>query len=122
MEANRVYIIMDLTNLQNVLSYSDPIEMTVSELLTGVYVFSIPSYQRGYRWEKKQVLQLIEDIHKFFGSSNNAAFYCLQSIVVNKSSLETIKKYNLSSNLDNNTWYEVIDGQQRLTSIHILFR
>ena len=81
--------------------------------------FFIPDYQRGYRWEKKQVLQLIEDIHKFFGSSNNAAFYCLQSIVVKKCSLETIKKYNLSSNLDNNTWYEVIDGQQRLTTLRV---
>ena len=27
--------------------------------------FFIPDYQRGYRWEEKQILQLLEDIHKF---------------------------------------------------------
>ena len=41
---------MDLTKVSDVIGYAKPIEMPVSELLTGSYSFSIPSYQRGYRW------------------------------------------------------------------------
>ena len=47
-------------------------------------------------------------------------FYCLQPIVIKCCEEETIKQHNLSSNLDDNIWYEVIDGQQRLTTIHII--
>lgn len=32
--------------------------------LTGLY-FNIPYYQRGYRWEVKQVLDLLDDLFEF---------------------------------------------------------
>ena len=46
---------MDLTNIYNIIGHAEPIEMPVSELLTGSFTFSIPSYQRGYRWESSEV-------------------------------------------------------------------
>ena len=37
----------------------------VAELITTKQHFVIPSYQRGYRWEEKQVVDLLEDICGF---------------------------------------------------------
>ena len=68
----------------------------------------IPSYQRGYRWTQRQVTQLLEDIWDFIQTGEEkprTAFYCLQPLVVRK--------------LDDGR-YEVVDGQQRLTTILIL--
>lgn len=61
--------------------------------------FFIPSYQRGYRWDKEQVEKLLDDILE--NGSNN---YCLQPIVVK----------------NNNRVYELIDGQQRLTTLFLI--
>ena len=71
--------------------------------------FYIPDYQRGYRWTRNEVNRLLEDIHDFFDKDNltKESFYCLQPLVVCK------------SNKAVNSW-EVIDGQQRLTTILII--
>lgn len=63
--------------------------------------FFIPDYQRGYRWGKEEVTRLLDDIY-FNGDEN----YCLQPIVVKKT--------------DNG--FEVIDGQQRLTTIYLIYQ
>jgi uncharacterized protein with ParB-like and HNH nuclease domain len=96
---------------------------SVSELLGTT--FFIPSYQRGYRWDKQQVDDLLNDIYAFAtkqrGSARGKEFYCLQPIVVrkfNKNDEEITK--DMQSGLNNQEWYEVIDGQQRLTTIRIL--
>lgn len=68
----------------------------------------IPSYQRGYRWNKIQVFQLLDDIWEFIQASDGrpkSSFYCLQPLVVKKMS---------------DGRYEVVDGQQRLTTIHVI--
>jgi len=69
--------------------------------------FSIPSYQRGYRWTTRQVEDLLEDILDFQKKLNKqpGEFYCLQPLVVKKLS---------------QTEYEVIDGQQRLTTLYLI--
>lgn len=69
--------------------------------------FFIPSYQRGYRWTEKEVTALLDDILEFSNKKNKVAseFYCLQPIVVSKK--------------EENEW-NLIDGQQRLTTIFIL--
>jgi hypothetical protein len=70
--------------------------------------FVIPSYQRGFRWTPQQVTQLLDDIWNFVQNSeegNRTAFYCLQPLV--------IKRLQDGRN-------EVVDGQQRLTTIHII--
>lgn len=82
--------------------------------------FFIPDYQRGYRWGTRQVEQLMNDLCGFFDDRGKGDFYCLQPIVVKE--LTEIEKatYGLHSDTDKNCWYEVIDGQQRLTTIRII--
>ncbi len=94
--------------------------LPVSNLLGKNFFF--PSYQRGYRWTEEQVKDLMNDIHSFARKPNKSdkEFYCLQPIVIKQCPKNIIEDNNLSSELDNNTWYEVIDGQQRLTTLRIL--
>ncbi|WP_230657388.1 DUF262 domain-containing protein [Psychrobacter sp. I-STPA10] len=70
--------------------------------------FFIPAYQRGYRWNKQQVFALLDDIKEFQQTSEESGdkkqFYCLQPIVVKK----------------RDDQWEVVDGQQRLTTIYII--
>lgn len=50
---------------------------SVYDLLDKNYF--IPSYQRGYRWEKRQIQDLLEDFYSFARKTNksNGSFYCL---------------------------------------------
>ena len=86
----------------------------VADLLT--MKFNIPNYQRGYRWERKHVKALLDDLYGFAvqmddASNRQGKFYCIQPLAV-------VKNRELSSN--DNTVYDVIDGQQRLTTIYLL--
>ena len=85
---------------------------TIKSLLNGKYEFIIPSYQRGYRWNQIQVKDLLNDIYEFY-QNNNQSFYCLQPLVLKKISDEKKLKNNV---------YEVIDGQQRLTTIYLILK
>lgn len=89
---------------------------SVSELL-GMKFF-IPSYQRGYRWTEQQVKDLLEDIWQFAKKKKQEyEFYCLQPLVVKLMSNNDKQKAQLNINEE---WYEVIDGQQRLTTIFLI--
>lgn len=81
--------------------------------------FFIPDYQRGYRWGTRQIEQFIDDLTNFF-EKGKGEFYCLQPVVVKAMSEEEVKLNGLISENDNNCWYEVIDGQQRITTIRII--
>lgn len=63
---------------------------SISELLE--MNFFIPSYQRGYRWDKQQVEDLLNDIYSFAIKPYKSPkeFYCLQPIVVKKCNDEKI--------------------------------
>ena len=63
--------------------------------------FRVPSYQRGYRWGEDEVLRLLNDVY-----SNGKKNYCLQPVVVR----------------NNGDSYELIDGQQRLTTLYLIYR
>ena len=89
---------------------------SISELL-GMKFF-IPSYQRGYRWTEQQVKDLLEDIWEFAKKKKQEyEFYCLQPLVVKLMSNNDKQKAQLNINEE---WYEVIDGQQRLTTIFLI--
>lgn len=65
--------------------------------------FYIPSYQRGYRWRESEVKRLLDDVYTSNGNS-----YCLQPIVVRRK--------------EEDDTYELIDGQQRLTTIYLIYK
>lgn len=65
--------------------------------------FLVPSYQRGYRWQKVNVSDLLNDLYEFIHSDKTD--YSLQPLVVFCPDSYT---------------YHVVDGQQRLTTISIL--
>ena len=90
---------------------------SVSELLN--MKFFIPDYQRGYRWTTQEVKDLLEDIHDFSTKEckSPGEFYCLQPLVVRQMPEQEKQICNLSVN---DTWYEVIDGQQRLTTLYLM--
>jgi len=71
--------------------------------------FFIPAYQRGFRWSPLQVTQLLEDIREFNKRRNPQPdeFYCLQPLVI-----------KIRAGGD----YEVVDGQQRLTTLLLILR
>lgn len=63
--------------------------------------FYIPSYQRGYRWSETEVVRLLDDIYQ-----NGKKNYCLQPVVVRKKEDQ----------------HELIDGQQRLTTLYLIYK
>ena len=65
--------------------------------------FHIPSYQRGYRWTTQQIKELLEDI-ECFCEKGAKGIYCIQPLVVK----------------GHGAYWDVIDGQQRLTTINII--
>ena len=103
--------------------------VSIPELMDGRY-FYIPSYQRGYRWTDKQVTDLLKDLFSYANNGkhdpNNVKdgdYYCLQPIVAREiNDIEERKllaeTYNIPA--DKKIW-EIIDGQQRLTTIFILY-
>ena len=88
--------------------------------------FYIPDYQRGYRWTRRQVEDLLNDIFEF-SQKENAGIYCLQPLVVIKRSSEEqlLDRVHAAKDLDEvkrilNGQWEVVDGQQRLTTIRLI--
>ena len=95
---------------------------SVSELL-GMKFF-IPSYQRGYRWTEQQVKDLLNDIWEF-SQKQKSEFYCLQPLVVKRKDDDLLSSIKAATSIEEvetllkGSW-EVIDGQQRLTTIFII--
>lgn len=67
--------------------------------------FIIPYLQRAYKWKEKQAKQMLEDFSEFL--KQEKTYYCMQPLAVVKTE-------------DNK--YELLDGQQRLTTLLILWR
>lgn len=87
-------------------------EKPLSKIFYKDYDFIIPPYQRPYSWEVEEAEELFDDLYEFFCeqekvSPDKKEVYFLGSIVIVKA--------------ENNTRSEVIDGQQRLTTLTILF-
>lgn len=65
-------------------------------------IIAVPIYQRAFAWEEKNVEELLQDIDQ-----SHPRDYFIGSIVVNQTKSENI--------------WEVVDGQQRIATITILF-
>ena len=68
--------------------------------------FFVPAYQRGYRWGEHEVNALLDDIYDD-GKRGRDENYCLQPIVV---------KWQQAK-----SHFELIDGQQRLTTLYLIY-
>ena len=107
-------------------------QYAIGELLDGRY-FYIPSYQRGYRWTEKQVGDLLRDLLCFANDFANEGkekkqeqFYCLQPIIArpitNENKLKSIFGTEYNESIQSHGVWEIIDGQQRLTTIFLLYK
>lgn len=76
----------------------------------GKEYYNIPEYQRGYKWNGRNVTTLLNDLKNYEKSNpSEESFYCLQNITIVP--FETQK---------GNHYYNVVDGQQRLTTLYII--
>lgn len=72
--------------------------LTLRQVLEEMQL-KIPQYQRIYCWQEKTVIKLLDDIHRITNE------YCIGSIILQ----------------NNNNTYDIIDGQQRLVTLSLLF-
>ena len=84
--------------------------LTLHDVFEG-RLFSIPDYQRGYSWGKEQVKALHKDIEQLFNSDH---LHFTGTIVLTQDDLDS------RNNKDKGVVYEIVDGQQRLTTVFIL--
>ncbi len=69
--------------------------------------YSIPNYQRDYAWKDKNFRDLWEDLEEAIDYNKKGQGHFIGTMVVAK-------------NEDNKKWYDIIDGQQRTTTIFML--
>lgn len=69
-----------------------------------VITYTIPIYQRNYAWTEDEITALIKDVHDSCKKNKDIPYY-----------IGTLVTYKRGDNV-----YEVIDGQQRLTTIYII--
>lgn len=78
-------------------------EFSVQALLSGSSVYVVPMYQRNYAWGEAEINQLIQDVVDYKQKGNER--YYIGTLVV-------FKRKNGS--------FEVIDGQQRFTTLSLI--
>ncbi|WP_417558590.1 DUF262 domain-containing protein [Mesoflavibacter zeaxanthinifaciens] len=78
---------------------------SVQELLDASFI--VEKYQRGYKWDVTQVRQLLEDIEEYY-ENKSSTLYCLQPVIITTATPESEAQW------------EVIDGQQRLSTIYLI--
>ncbi len=81
-------------------------ELALRKVFSSDYEFTIPDYQRPYSWGTEQALQLLDDLEGALDRGSDEPYF-LGSVV--------LVRGDASSHAD------VIDGQQRLTTLSILF-
>ena len=79
-------------------------ELTISEIYNGdKATYEVPIYQRNYAWEKDEISALIQDVYDAYVAKKKAYF------------IGTLVSFHKGDQI-----YEVIDGQQRLTTINLV--
>ncbi len=80
-------------------------EVSIGDIYNGENAtYEIPIYQRNYAWEKDEITALVQDVYDAFKKTNNGVYY-----------VGTLVTFHKGDQV-----YEVIDGQQRLTTIRIV--
>ena len=81
--------------------------VTLKEMVDERFFFNIPIYQRLYVWKEEQVNNLLEDIKTAF-IDEKEIFYLGSTLIVENESF------------NNGKLYDLIDGQQRLTTLWMI--
>jgi len=79
-------------------------ESKILDILTENKKYIVPSYQRPYSWNHEQAEQLIKDIHDSFSEKLDQEYFIGSLICIDKGNDE----------------YEIVDGQQRLTTLSLI--
>jgi hypothetical protein len=80
-------------------------ELTISELFNGdKATYEVPIYQRNYAWEKDEISALIQDVYDAYSTPTQPNYF-----------IGTLVSFHKGDQV-----YEVIDGQQRLTTINLI--
>ena len=81
-------------------------EISIKELYmpANECIYEIPIYQRNYAWGYDEIATLIQDVYDKFKMNQDATYF-----------IGTLVSYKKAENV-----YEIIDGQQRLTTIRII--
>jgi uncharacterized protein with ParB-like and HNH nuclease domain len=85
-----------MENQINDVNYFRPIKSLIGKR------FVVRDYQRGYKWDQKEILELLNDVSEHNLEDGK---YCLQPVIVRE---------------NENGSLELIDGQQRITSLYLL--
>ncbi|WP_077285937.1 DUF262 domain-containing protein [Cognaticolwellia aestuarii] len=83
---------------------------TPQDLLINKIAFEIPSYQRPYVWGGEGVLKLLQDIEQSFIEKEHQ--YYIGTVLSSKLSKKANKDASVS--------FELIDGQQRMTTLMLI--
>jgi uncharacterized protein with ParB-like and HNH nuclease domain len=78
---------------------------SIQEIFNGQYKYIVPLYQRNFAWRRNEIEQLLQDVYEAYSKSRGEGYYFIGSLVV-------LKRVNGD--------YEVIDGQQRLTTLSLI--
>lgn len=83
--------------------------LSVKDIVSKYKKFNVPSLQRTYRWGEKEITLLLNDLYEFYNTNEDSTndFYPLQPLILKK------------RNQNDDTW-NVLDGQQRLTTIKLI--
>ena len=81
-------------------------EYPLAKIFSSDFDYDIPSFQRPYAWTEEETGELFNDLYNFYLEESSEEQYFLGSIVLVKE--------------DDKPHSEVIDGQQRLTTLTIL--
>lgn len=84
-------------------------EININELFVKGeknYTYEVPIYQRNYAWEKDEISALVQDIYDSYKKDSASNYY-----------IGTLVSYPKGDNI-----FEVIDGQQRLTTIYLILK
>ena len=83
---------------------TENLEKSIKEIFSGRFKYIVPLYQRNFAWRQEQIEQLLQDVYEAYLTNENGNYF-IGSLVV-------LKRANGD--------YEVIDGQQRLTTLSLI--
>ncbi|CAN0405503.1 unnamed protein product, partial [Phaeothamnion confervicola] len=89
-------------------------DISIEELLDGAYAFTVPAYQREYAWTREEAIQLVDDIAAVIEDVERdgaSTPYFLGTMLLIEPAMATERPRPV----------EVVDGQQRLITLSILF-